>query len=133
MGVCQEINQSDVFTILKYLLIDKPNFLLKKFRSLENEKIIQSIKNPSKKGKTVIDYLKHFLPCQKVKETLTDVPCYTNSTVQNDFRKRIKASCTNRETDNPNAPDRDGTTPISWAALWTFRHYQNLGPFDRQS
>ena len=59
--VCQEINQSSK-EILEYLM-DKPIFLLTKFRNLskENEKdwinVIQSTKSP-KKEKTISAYLK---------------------------------------------------------------------------
>ena len=66
----------------------------------------------------------------------SDLPCYTSPAVQDDLRKRIKVICTNDMphieatcidhaevikilaplTDNFNAPDEHGNTPIYWAA-----------------
>ena len=60
-----------------------------------------------------------------------DLPCYTKPDVQEDFRKKIRKKCyqwrpCNEDTeivkilapltDNPNAGDNDGKTPIYWAA-----------------
>ena len=147
--VCREINQSSK-RILDYqmdkqrLTLDKPMFImLRKFRSLSKKnqkdwiKVIQSEKN-SEKGKAIISYLQLTLK----KEDLVDLPCYTNSAVQNDFRKRIWEICTKLGsssdedteivkilaplTDNPNAPNEYGNTPILWAALKGQGHYNKI-------
>ena len=111
-------------------------FWLRKFRCLSKEskkdwiKIIQSVKN-SKNEKVIISYLQSNLK----KEAAMDLPCYTNSAVQDDFiRNRIWENCKKWDssdedfeivkilaplTVNPNAPpvsDGFGRTPIYWAA-----------------
>ena len=137
--VSREINQSSK-RILDYqmdkpsLTSDKPMFLLRKFRSLSklNQKdwikVIQSEKN-SDKGKAISFYLQWNLK----KEALVDLPCYSSPAVQNDFRMKIwdisnKWEISSDEdmeivkmlaplTENPNAPDKNGKTPIHWAAF----------------
>ena len=151
--VCREINQSSK-RILDYqmdkqrLTLDKPMFImLRKFRSLSKKnqkdwiKVIQSEKN-SDKGKAISSYLQLNLK----KEALVDLPCYTNSAVQNDFRKRIRECCEKSGssdedteiikilaplTENPNAANEDGRTPIYWAAV--YGRTEILSPFDRKS
>ena len=82
----------------------------------------------SDKGIAIIAYLKW-----NFKENIfVDLPCYSNSTVQDDFKKIIWKNCNSREqisdeelenvkiiillTDNPNAPNDFGESPIYWAA-----------------
>ena len=89
---------------------------------------IQSERN-SDKGVAIISYLRWKLK----KEALVDLPCYTHPDVQDDFRKTIWETCKKWRwqlsdedteivkilaplTDNPNAPNKDGNTPIHWAA-----------------
>ena len=70
---------------------------------------------------------KHIKELEKMK----NLPCYSNPDVQDNFTKRIREVCEKEEisdedteivkilaplTENPNAPDRDGYTPIYWAA-----------------
>ena len=65
------------------------------------------------------------------KNALVDLQCYSATEVQDYFRNRIWKSCTKEKssskstkvvkilaplTYNPNAPDKDGVTPIHWAA-----------------
>ena len=126
LNVCKQINQS-----LKQILAN-PNFWLKKFTALSkaNQKdwieAIQSVKNTDKEN-AISSYLQWKLK----KDALLDLPCYSSPVVQFDFRKRIrkifgKRSLSNKGTeivkilapltDNPNAPDQYGETPILWAA-----------------
>ena len=106
-------------------------FWLRKFEKLSKEnqkdwmKVIESVKN-SKKEKAIISYLQWNL----TKEAMEDLPCYSSPAVQDDFRKRIREICNKTEssdeakeivkilaplTDNPNAPDKYGKTPIDLA------------------
>ena len=81
----------------------------------------------SDKGTNIVKYLKWILK----KGDIFDLPCYTSSAVQKDFRRNIKTSVQqswpwNRQTeiiktlssliDNPNAHDQTGRTPIYWVA-----------------
>ena len=121
LEICQGINQSSK-QILEYQM-DKPTFLLKKFRSLSNEnqkdwmKVIESAKN-SEKEKAISVYLQWNL-----KKNVVDLPCYTNPAVQDDFKNKIFEICNKLEsfdedteivkmltplTDNLNAQDKDG-------------------------
>ena len=132
LKVCQGINQSSK-QILDYQ-IEKPMFLLRKFRDLSKEnqkdwiKVIQSVKN-SDEGIAIISYLRWNLK----KGDLVDLPCYSSPAVQDDFRKRIVEICKKWEssdedteivkilaplTENPNAPNKNGWTPIYWAACY---------------
>ena len=133
LKVCQGISQSSK-KLLDYQM-NKPMFLLKKFSHLskENKKdwieVIQSVKN-SDKEKAIISYLQWNLK----KDSLVDLPCYSSFVVQNNFRRKIWEICATRWqnspektieivkilaplTDNPNAPDKCGNTPIHVAAL----------------
>ena len=127
LKICGQINQS-----CKQIL-ENPMFWLKKFRNLskENRKewinVITSVKNSDKQN-AIMTYLQLSLK----KEALVDLPCYTNPAIQDKFKKRIRKSCekwgrSSDEdleivkilaplTDNPNAPNIDGKTPIYWAA-----------------
>jgi len=112
-------------------ILQNPVFCLRKLEhlSMENRKdwikSIQSVKNPDK-GIAIISYLKWNL-----KKEIVDPPCHSSPKVQNKFKKKIRKSCKKKEssdenteivkilaplTDNPNAPDIDGETPIHWAA-----------------
>ena len=121
---CNLNNMMEIVDLTVYL----PYFWLKKFRSLsrENQKdwsmAIKSEKN-FEKEKAVMDYLQRNL----LKESLVNLPCYTNPAVQDDFRKQIfNAACgmygpeiveiVAPLTNNPNAPNEDGSTPIHLAA-----------------
>ena len=72
------------------------------------------------------DLHKTTMPTTTIAST-KDLPCYSNSDVQEDFRKKILEICEKEESsdkdieivtilapliDNPNAPDNDGFTPI---------------------
>ena len=126
LEICGQINQSS-----KEILAN-PIFWLRKFEALSKEnhtdwiKVIQSVKNTGEE-KYIILYLKWNLK----KDRLVDLPCYTNLTVQDDFRKRIRESAKNWRsfdedseivqilaplTENPNARNGSGSTPIHWAA-----------------
>ena len=123
---CAQINQS-----CKQIL-QNPIFCLRKFEKLSKKnqldwiKVIQLVKN-SDKGIAIICYLKWNL-----KKEIVDPPCHSSPAVQNDFRKKIWESCEKEKsseenteivkilaplTDNPNAPDDSGYTPIHEAAL----------------
>ena len=134
LKVCQGISQSSK-KLLDYQM-NKPMFLLKKFSHLskENKKdwieVIQSVKN-SDKEKAIISYLQWNLK----KDSLVDLPCYSSFVVQNNFRRKIWEICATRWqnspektieivkilaplTDNPNAPDKCGNTPIYRSAYY---------------
>ena len=134
LEVCRNINQTSKE------ILDNPMFWLRKFESLSKEnqtdwiKVIQSVKN-SEKEKAIISYLQWNLK----KETLVDFPCFTSPDVQDDFKKRIMEICekgTSSDedieivkilaplTENPNAPNSWGLTPIHWAAFWG--HTENV-------
>ena len=124
---CAQINQSC------QQILQNPIFWLRKFKhlSMENKKCwikaIQSVKN-SDKVIAIISYLRWNLK----KEALMDLPCYTSPAVQDDFRMRIREICEKRKSsnedletvkilasliDNPNAPNKNGWTPIHYASL----------------
>ena len=98
---CKQILQNPIFCLSKFVHLSKEN---------QNEwiKVIQSVKN-SDEGIAVISYLKWNLK----KDKLVDLPCYSIPAIQNDFRQKILAPLI---TDNPKAPNKDGYTPIYWAA-----------------
>ena len=133
---CRDINQSSK------QILDNPMLWLQKFGNLskDNQKdwinVIQSETN-SDMISPIISYLQWNLK----KNSLVDLPCYTNSAVQDEFRRKICRLCMgppgmmmhnqcrmlahNRNieiikilaplTDNPNAPDDGGETPSSVA------------------
>ena len=129
--ICRGINESTK-QILDYQMT-KPMFILRKFSGIsqQNKKhwieVIQSVNN-SKEEKAITSYLLWSLK----KDALVDLPCYFNPTIQNDLRKIIYENCLMRRrlsdedieivkilaplTDNPNAPNNNGDTPIYWAA-----------------
>ena len=115
-------------------VMDLPCFWFQKFRRLSEKhqndwiKVNESEKN-SEKEKAIMSYLQWNLK----KEGLVDLPCYTSPAVQDDFRKIIREICAKIEvsdegpemvgllaplTDNPNAPDEKGWTPIYSAAFF---------------
>ena len=128
LEICAQINQS-----CKQIL-ENPMFWLRKFEdSLSNEnqkewiKVIHSMKI-SENGIAIISYLQWNLK----KEASIDLPCYTRSEVQDDFRKKISEISGRKGgsdedleivkiiaplTDNPNAPDEYGNTPIFWSTF----------------
>ena len=92
LKICAQINQS-----CKQIL-QNPIFCLRKFENLSKKnqkdwiKDIQSVKN-SDKGIAIIAYLKW-----NFKENIfVDLPCYSNSTIQDDFKKIIWKNCESRE------------------------------------
>ena len=110
------------------VVLDLPCFWFKKFKSLSRKnqmdwiKIIESEKN-SERESAIMSYLIWNLK----KEGLVDLPCYSSPAAQDDFRNKIWESCqklgTSDEdieivkilaplTDNPNAADIDGKTPV---------------------
>ena len=127
LEVCGQINISS-----KQILAN-PLFWIKKFTALSKEKqndwtrVIQSVKS-SAKEKSIVSYLKWNLK----KGAIEDLPCYSSPAVQDNFRKKIWKICMNRGrssdedmeivkilaplTDNLNAPNKIGDTPIYWAA-----------------
>ena len=126
LEVSREINKSSK------QIMDDPMFWLRKFRHLSKEnqkdwiKVIQSVRN-TEKEREIISYLKWNFK----KQAVIDLPCFTSSTVQDKFKKKIFQNCGKAKpsnqsieilkilaplTDNPNAPDEDGKTPIHWAA-----------------
>ena len=128
LEVCEEINQSSK------VILANPFIWLRKFKALSKEnqnnwtKIIQSEKNSSKE-KYIVSYLKWNLKTKIGK----DLPCYNIPIVQDDFRMKIRKIFKKRKsskkdteilkilaplTDNPNAPDENGRTPIHNAAYW---------------
>ena len=81
----------------------------------------------SDKGVAIISYLRWNLK----KEASIDLPCYTRSEVQDDLRKKIYEISVRKGgsdedleivkiiaplTENPNAPSKNGETPINIAA-----------------
>ena len=132
LKICAQINQS-----CKKLL-KNPTFCIRKFQHLSKKnrkdwiKAIQSVKN-SDKGIAIISYLQWNLK----KNALVDLPCYTNTAVQDDFRERImkifgktgKSSNEDIETVNTLSPLlteitddgnhrlRSAISPIYWAAI----------------
>ena len=113
-------------------ILQNPIFCLSKFEHLSKKnredwiKAIQSVKNPAK-GIAIISYL-----LWNLKEKIVDFPCYSNPTIQDDFREKIWKCCTKPFdggteivkivaplTDNPNKapfPNKIGMTPMYWAA-----------------
>ena len=135
LKMCAQINQS-CKEILKH-----PIFCLAKFQHLSNKNrkdwmiAIKSLRNPDK-GIAIISYLKW-----NFKKETVDPPCYSSSAVQDDFRKKIWECCENLKwsdedanivkilaplTDNPNAPNEFGKTPIHMVL-------SNPGPFGKES
>ena len=88
LEVCRNINRSS------QQILDNPMFWLRKLGLLSKKnkkdwiKVIQSVKNSSKKKKAIISYLQWNL-----KKEVVDLPCYTSPAVQDDFKKRIRESC----------------------------------------
>ena len=154
LEVCRNINRSS------QQILDNPMFWLRKFGQLSKKnkkdwiKVIQSVKNSSKKKKAIISYLQWNL-----KKEVEDFPCYTSPAVQDIFREKIWKSCQKQSsskrgllsssfanflpsfkgvcnfyekhlkhedteivkvlaplTENPNAPNENGVTPIHRAA-----------------
>ena len=126
--ICAEIDQS-----CKQIL-QNPIFCLRKFKYLsvgnQNDwiKVIQSVKD-SDKGITIISYLQWNLK----KDDLADLPCFTSSTVQDEFMETIRKICHDEElldedvgivkilaplTNNFNAQNEYGQTPIHSAAYF---------------
>ena len=115
-------------------ILENPMFWLKKFKnlSMENQKewnkVIITVNNSDKRNAIISHLQREFK-----KDALVDLPCYTNPSVQNDFRmglrkhskKTKKSSIEDLEivkmlatlTNNLNAPNADGSTPMYWAAF----------------
>ena len=113
-------------------MLQNPIFCLTYFNHLSKKNrndwinVIQSSKC-SNKGIAIIAYLQWNL-----KKGVVDLPCYSCSTVQDDFRKTIWKYCRQKEdlsdednnivkilahlTDKPNTPDEYGRTAIYLAA-----------------
>ena len=124
---CQLINQSA--SQIASQILENPMFLIKKLiqnglsEEHQNEwiKAIQSETNFEKK-KNIVDYLSW----NSKKENCFDLPCYTKPVAQEDFWNKICRAAKHPEwkgyvelvkllaplTDNPNAPNKDGETPI---------------------
>ena len=126
LKICAKINSSCK------MILQNPIFSLNKFQHLSNDnrkdwiKALQSVKH-SDKGIAIISYLQWNFK----KNASLNLPCYTNATVQDEFRRKIWESCEKEKssdedteivkilaplTDNPNDPAEDGDTPIYWAA-----------------
>ena len=122
LKICAQINQP-----CKQIL-ENAMFWLKKFTSLSKEnqkdwmKVIKLVKN-SEKRNAIISYLQWNL-----KSKVVDLPCYSSSAVQDDFRKKIYwaarfghteiVKILSSMTDNPNAPNKNGDTPMLEAAFF---------------
>ena len=126
LNICAQINQS-----CKQIL-QNPTFCLTYFNHLSKKNrndwinVIQSSKS-SDEGIAIIAYLQWNL-----KKGVVDLPCYSCSTVQDDFRKTIWKYCRQKEDlsdednnivkilahliDKPNTPDEYGRTAIYLAA-----------------
>ena len=130
MKICTQINQS-----CKQIL-QTPIFCLRKFEGLSERnrkdwiKVIQSVETTDKTI-NIISYLKWNL----TKNVLVNLPCYSSTTVQEDFRNKILECCKKKDlsdedieivkilvplTDDPNASDKHGRTPIHWAAKYGY-------------
>ena len=126
LKICAQINLS-----CKQIL-QTPMFCLRKFEHFSKKnkkdwiKVIQSAKNPNE-GISIMGYLQWNFK----KDAAVDLQCYVHSVVQDDFRKKIMENCQKKETSdedteivktlapltkNPNDPDKNGRTPIYWAA-----------------
>ena len=137
LEICAQINQS-----CKQIL-ENPMFWLRKFggrlsQKNQNEWIqnIQSEEN-SKKRKDIMAYLQW----NSKKEASKYIPCYTSPDVQDDFKKKIMVVCKKQKsseedieivkilaplTDNPNASDVEGNTPIYTAAIFGHTEIVNI-------
>ena len=111
-------------------ILETPMFWIKKLirngLSEENQndwiKAIQSETNFEKK-KNIVAYLSW----NSKKKNCFDLPCYTKPVAQEDFCKKICRAAKNGHTDfvkilvpltnNPNASDEHGLTPIFWATF----------------
>ena len=117
LKICAQINQS-----CKQIL-QNPIFYLSKFKHLSTEKrkdwikAIQSVKNCNK-GITIISYLEW-----NHKKQIFDPPCYSSTSVQDEFRMKIWKFCRKEKssdedieilqilahlTDSPNTPGTCG-------------------------
>ena len=126
LKICAKINSSCK------MILQNPIFSLNKFQHLSNDnrkdwiKALQSVKH-SDKGIAIISYLQWNFK----KNASLNLPCYTNATVQDEFRRKIWESCEKEKssdedteivkilaplTGDPNAPTKYGNTPIHWAA-----------------
>ena len=135
LEVCRRINKAS-----KQILdcqMEKPMFMLKKFRRLSKEnqnkwiKLIESTKDFEKK-KDITVYLEWNLK-KYVNGPLVDLPCYSRPAIQDNFRRRIMEICKQEWKpsdkdmeiikilapliDNSNAHIH-GNTPIYWAAYY---------------
>ena len=143
LKICAKINQS-CRMILQY-----PIFCLKKFPSLSKDnrnnwiKALKSVQN-SDIGIAIISYLQWNLK----NNASVDLPCYSNPAVQDEFRRKIREICKKRGssdkdteivkilaplTDNPNAPDKFGQTPIWMAASRGHTEIVKILASDKQS
>ena len=120
LEACQLINQS------AKEILENPLFWVKKLiqrgLSCENQKQwmkgIPSLVKNSEKEKHILSYLKWNLKNGGV----FDVPFYTSSVVQDDFKEQLERAVSNGITevvkilapltDNPNSPNNEGKTPI---------------------
>ena len=95
LEICRGINQSSKVILDNQM--DKPMFLLKKFRSFSEEnqkewfKAIEAVKN-SEKEKAIIAYMQWNL-----KKKVLDLPCYSLPAIQEEFRKKIWDICCEKE------------------------------------
>ena len=148
VNIIQSVNERYKKIIISYLqwnlekeveVVDLPYFWFKKFRNLSRNnqrdwmKVIESERNPGKET-AIMSYLLWHLK----QDTLVDLPCYSNLAVQEQLRERISVSSKKWDsgpsdeedteivkilaplTDNPNAPDEYGATPIFWAAFYGY-------------
>ena len=121
---CQLINQS------ASQILEKPMFWINKLirngLSEDNQNDwIQAIRSETniEKKKNIAAYLSW----NSKKKNCFDLPCYTKPVAQEDFWKKICRAAKNGHTDfvkilvpltnNPNALDENGQTPIYWATL----------------
>ena len=108
--ICGFLNQSTK-RILDGPMFQDPMFWLKRFRglSIRNQydwaKAMQSVQNSFERKYAIISYLQWNLE----KEVMDDLPCYTNTAIQDDFRMKIRQLFHKRDSS-----DEDGKFLKSW-------------------
>ena len=133
LQICEHLNQSSKL-IFDGPMFQDPMYWLKQFKglSIENQNdwanVMQTLHDSFRRKYAIISYLRWNLK----KDYMVNLPCYSSSAVQEGFRSRIWEISQSQEnklideyivkilaplTDNPNAPDNCGRTPIHWAAL----------------
>ena len=124
LKIFQMINQTSY-----KMLNGNPIFWIKFIRrklSEENQKYLIRTFTSMNFGFFFVSYLRWNLENKNLLWLPQDLLCYTSPVVQSDLRQKIYQAAQNGSTkiveilapltDNPNAPDENGRTPIYWAA-----------------